>query len=222
MATGIHPLSMNVPPTDSELAEIRAALTAADPALRRAQAEAPALSWRVRPRGFEGLVWMIVGQQVSTASAAAIWARLQDGLGQVTPATVLNCDIEGLRGLGLSLPKARYAVALAQSDFAERDLVGLDDAEALQALMALKGVGRWTAEVYLMFCEGRRDLFPSGDVALQEAVRWVDQTPTRPDAAQTAARAEAWGPHRSTAAHLLWAWYGAVRRGAIPHPMRAE
>ncbi len=213
---------MSTPPTDTTLAEIRAALVVADPSLARAHAEAPALSWRVRPGGFEGLLWMIVGQQVSTASAAAIWARVQQGLGQVTPASVLARDVEGMRSLGLSLPKARYAVGLAQAGFDGSALTGLDDAEALEALTALKGIGRWTAEVYLMFCDGRRDIFPSGDVALQEAVRWVDQAPARPDAARTEARAAAWGPHRSTAAHLLWAWYGAVRRGAIPHPMRAE
>lgn len=213
---------MNVPLTDAALAEIRAALVAADPALARADAEAPALSWRVRPGGFEGLVWMIVGQQVSTASAAAIWARVQAGLGAVSPEAVLGQGVEGMRALGLSLPKARYAVALAEAapDWAE--LSRLDDVDALARLIALKGIGRWTAEVYLMFCDARTDVFPSGDIALQEAVRWADRLEQRATADWTARRAQAWGPHRSTAAHLLWAWYGAVRRGDVAHPMRPD
>jgi DNA-3-methyladenine glycosylase II len=213
---------MSVPPTDQVLAEIRAELAARDPALVRAHAEAPALSWRVRPGGFEGLVWMIVGQQVSTASAAAIWARFEAGLGAVTPETVRVRDIEGLRSLGLSLPKARYVHALAEAGFDATTVSGLDDAGATEALTALKGIGRWTAEVYLMFCEARPDIFPSGDVALQEAMRWADGLAERPGPDRVAARALAWGPHRSTAAHLLWAWYGAVRRGECPHPQRPD
>ncbi len=213
---------MPVPPTDEVLAALRAELAVRDPALARAHAEAPALSWRVRPGGFEGLVWMIVGQQVSTASAAAIWARLKAGLGTVTPETVRLHDIESLRSLGLSLPKARYVHALAGAGFDGAHLSGLDDALATEALTALKGIGRWTAEVYLMFCDARSDIFPSGDIALQEAVRWADGLAERPVTDQVAARAQAWGPHRSTAAHLLWAWYGAVRRGEVPHPLRPD
>lgn len=213
---------MNVPLSDAALAEIRAQLVDRDPTLARAHAEAPALAWRTRPGGFEGLLWMIVGQQVSTASAAAIWARVSDGLCKVTPEAVTARGIEGMRALGLSLPKARYAVALAEAKFDGQAVSGLGDAAALDALIALKGIGRWTAEVYLMFCDARTDIFPSGDIALQEAVRWADRLELRPGPDWTAVRAEVWGPHRSTAAHLLWAWYGAVRRGEIPHPMRPD
>lgn len=213
---------MNVPLTDAAMADIRAELARRDPALARAHTEAPALSWRVRPGGFEGLLWMIVGQQVSTASAAAIWARVQAGLGSVTAQVVLGLGVEGMRTLGLSLPKARYAVALAEAEPDWAELSRLDDDAALTRLIALKGIGRWTAEVYLMFCDARTDIFPSGDIALQEALRWADRLDHRPDADVTARRAEAWGPHRSTAAHLLWAWYGAVRRGDVSHPMRPD
>lgn len=213
---------MNVPLTDAAMADIRAALVAADPALARADAGAPPLEWRVRPGGFEGLLWMMVGQQVSTASAAAIWARVRAGLGVVSPETVRDRGLEGMRALGLSLPKARYAIALAETapDWAE--LSQLEDGAAMARLIALKGIGRWTAEIYLMFCEARPDIFPSGDIALQEAVRWADRLEHRPTAEWTARRAHGWSPHRSTAAHLLWAWYGAVRRGDVPHPMRPE
>ena len=204
------------------MAEIRAALVAADPALVRADAAAPPLAWRVRPGGFEGLLWMMVGQQVSTASAAAIWGRVQAGLGVVSPAAVRDRGLEGMRALGLSLPKARYALALAETAPDWVELSQLEDGAATERLVALKGIGRWTAEVYLMFCEARPDVFPSGDIALQEAVRWADRLEHRPTAEWTARRAQAWSPHRSTAAHLLWAWYGAVRRGDVPHPMRPE
>jgi DNA-3-methyladenine glycosylase II len=213
---------MNVPPSDEALAEIRAALARDHPALARAHAEAPVLSWRVRPGGFKGLLWMIVGQQVSTASAAAIWARIEAGLDEVSPRAVLDQGVEGMRGLGLSLPKARYAVALAEAEIDWAGLPRLADAEAHAALVSLKGVGRWTAEVYLMFCDARADVFPAGDVALQEALRWAHRLDARPTPDQVDVLSAPWAPHRSTAAHLLWAWYGAVKRGEVPHPMKDD
>lgn len=213
---------MNVPPSDDALAEIRAALARDHPALARAHAEAPALSWRVRPGGFTGLLWMIVGQQVSTASAAAIWARIEAGLDEISPRAVLAQGVEGMRKLGLSLPKARYAVALAEAEIDWAGLPRLADAEAHAALVALKGVGRWTAEVYLMFCDARADLFPAGDIALQEALRWAHRLEARPTPDQVDVLSAPWAPHRSTAAHLLWAWYGAVKRGEVPHPMKDD
>ena len=161
---------------------------------------------------------MIVDQQVSTASAAAIWARLETGLGEVSGERVLG-HAEGLAGLGLSRPKIRYLIGLAE---AERDgridldgLAGLDDAEAIARLTALTGIGRWSAEVYLMFCEGRLDVFPAGDIALQEAIRWADRAEQRQGEKSAYARAELWRPYRSVAAHLLWAAYRAVKAGKI-------
>ncbi len=91
----------------------------------------------------------------------------------------------------------------------------LGDDEAVAALTAIKGVGKWTAETYLMFCEGRLDVFPGGDVALQEAMRWADGADDRPNEKTAYLRAEIWRPHRGVAAHLLWAWYGGVKRGEI-------
>ncbi len=216
---------MIVAPSDEVLAQLRASLAERDEGLARAHAAAPVISWRRRENGFAGLLWMIVGQQVSTAAAAAIWDRVEAGLGVVTPETVLTRGVEGLRTLGLSLPKARYAIGLAEAQASGAvDLDGLgrlSDAEASAILLSLKGIGRWTAETYLMFCEGRIDVFPAGDIALQEAIRWADRLERRPTQEETYARAEAWAPHRSVAAHLLWAWYGAVRRGETPHPMKA-
>lgn len=215
---------MIVAPSDEVLAQLRAALAARDEGLARAHAATPAFSWRRRENGFPGLLWMIVGQQVSTAAAAAIWDRVASGLGVVTPKTVLARGLDDLRALGLSLPKARYALALAEAQASGAvDLDGLGrltDAEASEVLLSMKGIGRWTAETYLMFCEGRIDVFPAGDIALQEAIRWADRLEQRPTQDAAYARAEAWAPHRSVAAHLLWAWYGAVRRGEAPHPMK--
>lgn len=206
-------------PDAETLAAARAALVRADPALAQAHERTPVFEWRSRPGGFEGLLRMIVEQQVSTASAAAIWRRVEAGMGEMTPQALLAHEVETLRGWGLSGQKAKYGreIALAQVE-GRIDLdrmQGLDDAEAVAALTAIKGVGRWTAETYLMFCEGRTDVFPGGDVALQEALRWADGTPARPTEKQAYARAEAWRPHRGVAAHLLWGWYGGVKRGEI-------
>lgn len=191
-----------------------------DPALARAHAQTPTFEWRRRVGGFEGLFRMIVDQQVSLASAAAIWTRVEAGLGgEVTPERMLATTIENLRGFGLSIQKATYGhqIALAHVDgrIGFDHLERLSDEEAIARLTAVKGVGKWTAETFLMFCEGRRDVFPGGDIALQEALRWADGATLRPTEKQTYARAEIWRPHRSVAAHLLWGWYGAVKRGEV-------
>lgn len=210
---------MPTAPTADHILTARQALTAADPALVRIEDAVPPFEWRLRTGGFEGLFRMIVEQQVSVAAAASIWRRVVEGLGEVTPEAVLARPVEDLRTLGLSGQKARYGHEIARAhveghidfDHLER----LDDAEAIAALTAIKGVGLWTAETFLMFCEGRTDVFPGGDVALQEAMRWADRLDDRPTQKQAYARAEAWRPHRSVAAHLLWSWYGAVKRGEI-------
>lgn len=204
------------------MAAWREALARADPALARVNALVGDVPWRTETGGFEGLVSMIVGQQVSTASAHAIWARVKAGLGEITPGNAVAVGQEGLLTMGLSRPKARYVFGIAEAFLEHRhgvdDLDALDDADALEALTSLVGIGQWSAEVFLMFCEGRTDLFPVGDVALRETLRWLDGLEVRPSETASAARALVWAPHRSTAAHLLWAWYGAVRRGELPRP----
>ena len=163
---------------------------------------------------------MIMEQQVSVAAAASIWARTVEGLGgAVTAEAVLDRDVETLRTFGLSGHKARYGreIALAQIEgrIDLEHMQTLSDEAAIAALTAIKGVGKWTAETYLMFCEGRLDVFPGGDVALQEAMRWADRAELRPREKEAYARAEIWRPWRGVAAHLLWGWYGGVRRGEI-------
>jgi len=160
---------MALAPSPASVAAAREALAAADPALARAHASTPVFEWRLRTGGYEGLFRMIVEQQVSVAAAASIWKRVVEGLdGQVTPEAVLARDVETLRTFGLSGQKAKYGHEIARAhaeghidfDHLER----LDDAEAIAALVAIKGVGKWTAETFLMFCEGRGDA--SGSHAL--------------------------------------------------------
>jgi DNA-3-methyladenine glycosylase II len=210
---------MPTAPTTDHIVEARRALVAADPVLARVEAAVPPFEWRLRTGGFEGLFRMIVEQQVSVAAAAAIWGRVGEGLVEITPETVLSRSTEELRAMGLSGQKARYGHEIARAQTEGRidfdHLERLNDAEAIAALTAIKGVGQWTAETFLMFCEGRTDFFPGGDVALQEAMRWADGIEVRPTQKQAYERAEVWRPHRSVAAHLLWSWYGAVKRGEV-------
>lgn len=197
----------------------RSHLASIDEALARADHATPEFPWRTRQGGYFGLLRIVVGQQVSVAAADAIWARLEAGVGGVSAANILKHDIDSLKCFGLSKPKARYALAVGE---AERDgaidfdaLPALDDEAAIAALTSLTGIGRWTAEVYLTFCEGRLDFFPAGDVALQEGLRLADQAEKRLTEKELYARAEAWRPHRGVAAHLLWAYYGGIKRGEI-------
>lgn len=210
---------MPTAPTADHILTARRALVAADPLLTRVVDAVPPFEWRLRTGGFEGLFRMIVEQQVSVAAAASIWRRVGEGLVEITPEAVLARSTEDLRALGLSGQKARYGHEIARAHAEGRidfdHLERLDDAEAIAALTAIKGVGLWTAETFLMFCEGRTDVFPGGDVALQEAMRWADGIEIRPTQKQAYDRAEVWRPHRSVAAHLLWSWYGAVKRGEI-------
>ena len=213
-------MTPDAPPTPDQIRAARAHLAALDPTIAAVEAVTPEFPWRVRERGFAGLLKLMVEQQVSLASAAAIWARVEIGLGEVSPAAVLAREDVDLQGFGLSRPKVRYARAIAEAHVSGLcDFDGLrhmGDDEAAVALMSIKGIGRWTAETYLMFCEGRLDVFPGGDVALQEAMRWADRTEVRPNEKQAYARAQAWKPYRAVAAHLLWRCYGAVKKGEIP------
>lgn len=204
-------------PDAQHILAARARLAKGDPALAVADAAAPPFIWRQRPGGLPGLVRMIVEQQVSTASAAAIWARIEAGLGQISSHTLLAADEAALRGLGLSGQKARYVRAIAEAEASgaidPATLAGLGPEEAIARLTAVKGVGRWTAEIYLLFCEGRPDAFPAGDLALQEGLRLAEGAAARLPEKALYARAEAWRPDRGVAAHLLWAYYSHVRRG---------
>ena len=167
--------------------------------------------WRREP-GFATLVLLILEQQVSLASARACFDRLAASLGGVvTPAGVLSMDDVALREVGFSRQKTRYARVLSDSVLEgalELDaLAKHDDDEARRRLMALPGIGPWTADVYLLACLGRQDIWPVGDVALQAAAQRVKQLDARPTPVELDALGEAWRPYRSVAAQLLWHLY---------------
>ena len=141
------------------------------------------------------------------------------GLGEVSAERVLAHDEAGLKAYGLSTPKARYTLGIAAAHAGRtvnlQALSELGDEAAITALVSLKGVGRWTAEVYLLFCEGRLDAFPAGDLALQEAVRVLERSDARLSEKGLYARAEIWKPYRGVATHLLWDYYLGRRAGMI-------
>ena len=174
----------------------------------------PAL--RRRDAGFEGLASIIVAQQVSTASAEAIFGRLKAKFGKVEAAALLSMPEDELKSCGLSAPKLRTLKAIATAITENRldlEALAFHEAEAAHAaLTAIKGVGPWTADVFLLFCLGHADAWPAGDLALQEAVRLALGLPTRPTTKVLNAIGERWRPLRGVAAHCLWAYYGEARR----------
>jgi DNA-3-methyladenine glycosylase II len=171
---------------------------------------------RLRPDGFAALLDAIVGQQVSTASARAISARLLASR-IVDAASVAAAGEEGLMACGFSRQKIRYALALADADIDWTALRERPDEEVIATLVALPGVGRWTAEIYAMLSLGRADVFAPGDLALQEAARALFGLPERPGEDALRAMAGAWSPWRAVAARLLWAYYRVMksREGVI-------
>jgi DNA-3-methyladenine glycosylase II len=186
-----------------------AALCAQEPRFAAIEPQAGPLPWRTRAPGFPGLLRAICGQQISNQAAAAIWRRLQAVPGATTPAGLLALDDATLCGVaGLSRPKAAHARALARAcldgtlDFAA--LPGLADEAAIAHLAAVRGLGRWTAEIHLLFAEQRPDVFPAGDLALAGAAASLFGLPARPAEKALAQLAAGWQPWRSCAARLLW------------------
>ncbi|GLT10471.1 DNA-3-methyladenine glycosylase family protein [Sulfitobacter porphyrae] len=168
------------------------------------------LPLRLKPPGFAALMEIIVSQQVSVASANAIRARLA-AAGLSDAAAIRAVDEPALTAAGLSRPKARYVSALAHADIDFDALGKMTNAGAEEALIAQKGIGPWTAQIYVMFAMGRADGFAPGDLALQEAARVVFDLPQRPTADQLAAMAQNWSPWRSVAARALFAYYRVLK-----------
>lgn len=183
-------------------------LTAADPDLGGILKRAGPLPWRRRPPGFPGLLQAIMAQQISNQAAAAIWGRLRVLPGALEPAGLLALPDEALRGAGLSRPKMLHSRALAEA-FLDGTLdpariQALDDEEAIAAIISVRGLGRWTAEVYLLFALERPDVFPAGDLALAASVAHLKNQPVRLGPAALRDFAEIWRPARGLAARLLW------------------
>jgi DNA-3-methyladenine glycosylase II len=168
---------------------------------------------RVREPGYETLLRTIVGQQVSVASAAAVWRKLEAELGLgCAPEALLARDFDALRACGLSRQKQGYARSLAElvvSGALDLHALPQDDEAAIAQLIQTKGIGRWSAEIYLLFAEGRPDIWPAGDLAVQIAIGQMLGLPERPSEKLTREVAEAWRPHRGAAAIMAWHHYNA-------------
>ncbi len=196
------------PRPDETLRPALEALAARDPDIARHYALCGLPPLRRRPVGFAGLAQIIAAQQVSAASANAIVGRLEAALRPLTAEGFLELDEAALKAIGLSRPKMRYCRALAEDLLAGRidldGLAGLDDEAAIEHLTRAKGIGVWSAEVYLLFALRRPDVWPAGDLAVQVAVQRVKGLEARPNVAEMRALAEPWRPHRSAAARFLW------------------
>ncbi|NIJ17425.1 DNA-3-methyladenine glycosylase family protein [Sphingobium vermicomposti] len=166
---------------------------------------------RMREPGYETLLRTIVGQQVSIAAASAVWRKLEAELGEgCAPDILLDRDFDALRNCGLSRQKQGYARSLAEmvtSGAIDLHALPEDDEQAIELLTRIKGIGRWSAEIYLLFAEGRPDIWPAGDLAVQIEVGRILGLPARPSERQTREVAERWRPHRGAAAILAWHHY---------------
>jgi DNA-3-methyladenine glycosylase II len=186
-------------------------LAAREPAMARALALAGYPEPRIRPTGYVTLLRTIVGQQVSVAAASSIWKRLEALLGEGLPAeALLAADFEELRGCGLSRQKQSYARSLCElivTGSLDLDNLPQDDEAAIAELVQIKGIGRWSAEIYLLFAEGRPDIWPAGDLAVQAGLHKILGLPARPGEKETRTLAESWRPHRGAAAIFTWHCY---------------
>jgi DNA-3-methyladenine glycosylase II len=207
--------------TEADLAAALAELLALDPRFAALLAISGPPQLRRRSGGLEGLVRIVMGQQLSTASADAIWGRLRAAYEPFDHRALLRARIAKLQRVGLSGPKIKTVKAIARAiedgviDFAALETMAADEAHA--ALTAVHGIGPWTTDIYLMFCLGHADAWPAGDLALQEAARLAFDLPKRPSVKEMIALAERWRPLRGVAARVLWAYYRArKRREAIP------
>jgi DNA-3-methyladenine glycosylase II len=188
-------------------------VAAREPAVARALALAGYPPPRIRPTGYITLMRTIVGQQVSVAAATSVWNKLESTLGEVTPETVLAADFDTLRACGLSRQKQGYVRSLSElvaSGELDLDALPDDDEEAIAHLVRIKGIGRWSAEIYLLFAEGRPDIFPAGDLAVQVGMGRILGLAERPSEKAIREAAEPWRPHRGAVTLLTWHCYNTA------------
>ena len=192
------------------------ALLKQDPRLQPVFAVAGMPALRRREPGFAGLAHIVCGQQLSTASAAAIWARLSAAFDPISPDAMRRARADRLGRLGLSAAKIKTLKNLAREIATDRlnlDVLANEDADvAHHTLVLLHGIGPWTADVYLLFCLGHGDAWPAGDLAVQEAVKIGLGLKIRPTPKEMAPLAEPWRPMRGAAAHLWWTYYRAIKK----------
>jgi DNA-3-methyladenine glycosylase II len=202
--------------TEADMIEGLEHLQRADPRLVPVVEAAGPVGIRYRPPGFEGIARIVMGQQLSVASADAIWGRFEALLGEATAENYLRQSEEALRAAGLSGGKIKTLNALAEAAAGGLDLEGLaaEPAEtATEKLTAIHGIGRWTAEIFLLFCARHADILPAGDLALQVAAAEALSLDKRPSEKELRAISELWSPWRGVAAKLLWAYYKTMRQG---------
>ena len=194
-------------------------LISADNDLAMAAEIAGPVTFKMRPAGFQSLLKIIVEQQLSTASARAIWGRMETKLAPLTPQQMIRHSDTSLRSCGLSGPKMRYCRALSEAIISESlnlsALARSADAKAMAALQSVTGIGRWTAEIYLLFCLGRPDVWPAGDIAVQVALQEVCGLSDRPDHRQMDEIGERWRPLRGVAALILWNYYRHIKNRPV-------
>ena len=213
--------------TEADLEHGIDALLAADPRFAALIAKAGRPPLRRRSDGFAGIASTVVSQQLSTASAGAIWGRLSAAFDPFEPAAIIRARKERLARIGLSAPKIRalkeIARAIARGDLALATLGDIDAEAAHAALTAVHGIGPWTADIYLLACLGHADAWPAGDLALQEAARLAFGLKARPTAKEMMPLAEPWRPWRAVAARVLWTYYRAIkgREGAPVLPKKS-
>ena len=202
--------------SQTDLEDAIHALIKLDPRLKPIFEVAGMPSLRRREPGFVGLAHIVCGQQLSTASASAIWARLSAAFEPFDHDAVRRARADRLGRLGLSAAKIKTLKHLARELAAERlnlDVLAEEDADAAHhTLTALPGIGPWTADVYLLFCLGHGDAWPAGDLAVQEAIKIGLKLNARPTEKQMAPLAEPWRPMRGAAAHLWWSYYRAMKK----------
>jgi DNA-3-methyladenine glycosylase II len=185
-------------------------VAAREPAIARAVQLAGYPPPRIRARGYITLLRTIVGQQVSVAAASSVWSKLEAALSEIAPDSILRADFDTLRACGLSRQKQGYARSLSELVASgELDLEGLprDDEEAIAQLTRIKGIGRWSAEIYLLFAEGRPDIFPAGDLAVQAGMGRILGLAERPSEKHLRDASEPWRPHRGAVTLLTWHCY---------------
>lgn len=201
--------------TEGDLEAALAALTQADPRFGALIAQAGRPPLRRRTDGFAGLAATVVSQQLSTASAGAIWGRLAAAFDPVSPEAIIKARAAKLARTGLSRPKIKALKEIARAVAGGKlPLAGLGDLPADEAhatLTAVHGIGPWTADIYLLSCLGHADAWPAGDLALQEAARLAFGLRTRPTPKEMVPLAEPWRPFRAVAARVLWTYYRAIK-----------
>jgi DNA-3-methyladenine glycosylase II len=211
--------------TESDLDAALAALAKIDKRIAPVLAAAGRPPLRRRPGGFPGLAAIVISQQLSTASAGAIWGRLSAAFDPFEPMAIRHARPDRLARIGLSAPKIRtlkeVSKALSTGVLNLDALAACEADEAHAALTAVHGIGPWTADIYLLFCLGHADAWPAGDLAIQEAMRLAFKLKTRPTAKEATAFAERWRPWRGAAAYVLWSYY-RVAKGRSGAPVQAN